>query len=107
MHFRAGLTGCCDGFYRLDAQLTEIQARMAGASRGVDSRSFGMAHVNKKNALRNMENALRNVTSRPEGSRALTAEGGDPFSRRQTRPMNYWSTKRKTDEGKQPAVGNS
>lgn len=53
-----------------------------------------LAEVNKQNAKRNMENALKNVTSRPEGSRALTSDGVDPFSRRPTRPMNYWSTKR-------------
>ena len=53
-----------------------------------------LAEVNKLNARRNKENALRNITSRPEGSRTLTADGVDPFSRRPTRPMNYWSTRK-------------
>lgn len=58
-----------------------------------------LAEVNKQNALRNMENALKKVTSRPEGSRTLEAGGVDPFSRRQTRPMNYWSTNRRSTAG--------
>ena len=59
-----------------------------------------LAQVNKQNALKNMENALKNVTSRPEGSRTLTSDGVDPFSRRPTRPMTYWKTR--TDD---PAGG--
>lgn len=58
-----------------------------------------LAEVNKQNALRNMENALKNVTSRPEGSRALTSDGVDVFSRRPTRPMNYWSTRKNIGGG--------
>jgi hypothetical protein len=58
-----------------------------------------LAEVNKLNALKNMENALKNVTSRPEGSRILTSDGIDPFSRRPTRPMNYWKTKKDDDTG--------
>lgn len=61
-----------------------------------------LAEVNKQNALRNMENALKNISSRPEGSRALTSDGIDPFSRRPTRPMNYWSTKRNIAGGEIP-----
>jgi len=53
-----------------------------------------MASVNKKNAARNFENAFKNVGARPEGARTAD-DGVDPFSRRKTRPMNYWTTKRK------------
>ena len=41
----------------------------------------------------NFENAFRNVGARPEGARTAD-DGVDPFSRRKTRPMNYWTTKR-------------
>ena len=87
---------------RLDQQIAELEMRAnLRAKRQValkipEGGKRSLAQVNKQNALRNMENALRNVTSRPDGSRALTADGVDPFSRRQTRPMNYWSTKRNT-----------
>ena len=56
-------------------------------------RGAGMSHVNKKNAEMNFNNAFRNVTSRPDGSK-LNATGLDPFSRRKTQSQNYWSTKR-------------
>ena len=85
---------------RLDQQIAELEARATARAKGTqkvpEAGKRSLAEVNKQNALRNMENALRNVTSRPEGSRNLTADGVDPFSRRQTRPMNYWSTKRNT-----------
>ena len=41
----------------------------------------------------NFENAFRNVGARPEGARTAD-DGVDPFSRRKTRPMNYWTTRR-------------
>ena len=50
-----------------------------------------MAAVNKKNAARNFQNAFKNVGARPEGARTAD-DGVDPFSRRKTRPMNYWNT---------------
>ena len=50
-----------------------------------------MASVNKKNAARNFQNAFKNVGARPEGARTAD-DGVDPFSRRKTRPMNYWNT---------------
>ena len=61
-----------------------------------DKGKKSLAEVNKQNALRNMENALKNVSSRPDGALGLNAEGIDPFSRRPTRPMSYWSTKRRS-----------
>ena len=85
---------------RLRAQIEELDIRVAQKEKerlkdreAVDGRRT-LAEVNKLNAKRNMENALKNITSRPEGSRALTSDGVDPFSRRPTRPMNYWSTKK-------------
>ncbi len=67
---------------------------MLAAERGADKHKHntGMASVNKKNAARNFENAFKNVGARPEGA-LLAADGVDPFSRRKTRPMNYWATK--------------
>ena len=50
-----------------------------------------MASVNKQNAARNFQNAFKNVGARPEGARTAD-DGVDPFSRRKTRPMNYWNT---------------
>ncbi|CAL8470100.1 g9642 [Coccomyxa elongata] len=77
---------------RLGQQIAELE--MLAAERGADKRKHntGMASVNKKNAARNFENAFKNVGARPEGAR-LAADGVDPFSRRKTRPMNYWATK--------------
>lgn len=97
---------CADGdcYSRLAAQIAELEQRAAARAEKERERKEkeaepgkkSLAEVNKQNALRNMQNALKNVTSRPEGSRLLTADGVDPFQRRQTRPMNYWSTGRRT-----------
>lgn len=94
--------GQCRSLCRLEAQIAELEARSEARAardrRDAEAGKMTLAQVNKQNALRNMENALRNVTSRPAGSRALAAGGVDPFSRRQTRPMNYWSTGRKSNQ---------
>lgn len=93
--------------FRLDLQIAELdmranlRAEKQKAEKVSQPGKRSLAEVSKQNQLRNMENALRNVGSRPEGSRILTADGVDPFSRRQTRPMNYWSTKKNASgEGK-------
>jgi hypothetical protein len=83
---------------RLQEQLQELEARIQ-ADRRADVRNTGMASVNRKNAARNFENAFRNVGARPEGARTAD-DGVDPFSRRKTRPMNYWTTKRAGTEDK-------
>ena len=91
---------------RLEIQIAELDNRAAqkDKERAKDREAIEgrrtLAEVNKLNAKRNMENALKNITSRPEGSRALTTDGVDPFSRRPTRPMNYWSTKRNIAGGR-------
>jgi len=90
---------CCS----LQAQLAEMETRAnLKAQRERDLKGAGdvekgrksLAEVNRQNALKNMENALKNVSSRPEGSRTLTSDGVDPFSRRPTRPMTYWKTRK-------------
>jgi hypothetical protein len=59
------------------------------------NRLYGMAHINAKNKQRNFENALHNVGARPAGiGSAASLTGVDPFSRRNTRPTNMWSTKK-------------
>ena len=65
--------------------------------RGGEQRGGGMANINRRNATANFDNAFRNVGARPGGALAAAvaaATEDDPFSRRKTRPMNYWNTKR-------------
>jgi hypothetical protein len=82
----------CDALCsRLAEQIAELEA--AAAEKAAERRNSGMASVNRRNANRNFENAFKNVGARPEGAR-LAADGTDPFSRRKTRPMNNWTTKR-------------
>ncbi len=50
-----------------------------------------MARVNRLNKARNFQNAFQNVGARPEGARTAD-DGVDPFSRRKTRLVNYWTT---------------
>eukprot|EP00884_Botryococcus_braunii_P003974 jgi/Botrbrau1/13578/Bobra.0307s0002.2 len=77
---------------RLSQLIATLDARLQ--QKGQNSRLYGMAHINARNKQRNFENALHNVGARPEGSKTLTADGVDPFSRRRTRPQVYWSTKK-------------
>lgn len=51
----------------------------------------------------NFQNAFKDVSARPEGSR-IDAAGNDPFSRRKTESRNYWATRRK-DAGIVLALG--
>lgn len=85
----------CSCLIRLGQQIAELE--VLAAERGADKRKTGMASVNKKNAARNFENAFKNVGARPEGAR-LASDGVDPFSRRKTRPMNYWATKARSSD---------
>ncbi len=82
----------CHAGCRLQEQLEAVEAKIQTDHRA-DMRNVGMASVNRKNAARNFENAFKNVGARPEGARTAD-DGVDPFSRRKTRPMNYWTTKR-------------
>ncbi|KAL6778742.1 hypothetical protein ACKKBF_B04830 [Auxenochlorella protothecoides x Auxenochlorella symbiontica] len=81
----------------LEKELKELEERIevASARRGL---GVGMEDINKKNRNINFQNALNNVSNKVlEGPGGATkAEGSktlDPFSRRVTRPQNYWSTK--------------
>ena len=76
---------------RLAERIAELE--VAAAEKAAERRNSGMASVNRRNANRNFENAFKNVGARPDGAR-LAVDGTDPFSRRKTRPMNYWTTKR-------------
>lgn len=64
----------------------------AGGARGA-----AFAHINRRNAAANFENAFRNVGARPDGQGGAKsgagddAEGEDVFQRRKTRNVNYWS----------------
>lgn len=72
----------------LDAVLEEVKGRRRGHS---------MAELNKRNADANFKNALDNVSNRPggaTGTQDVKASTLDPFSRRATRPVVYWTTKR-------------
>ena len=73
---------------RLELQLHALGDREQARQR---EEKNNMAAVNKKNAARNFQNAFKNVGARPEGARTAD-DGVDPFSRRKTRPMNYWNT---------------
>ena len=73
---------------RLELQLHALEDREQARQR---EEKNNMAAVNKKNAARNFQNAFKNVGARPEGARTAD-DGVDPFSRRKTRPMNYWNT---------------
>lgn len=74
---------------RLEAQLIALEQK--GQDKKPREEKGNMANVNKKNAARNFQNAFKNVGARPEGARTAD-DGVDPFSRRKTRPMNYWTT---------------
>lgn len=79
---------------RYEAQLIALEQGQAAAP----AEEKGMARVNKLNKARNFRNAFENVGARPEGAR--TADDGiDPFSRRKTRPMNYWNTNKQKGGG--------
>lgn len=57
-----------------------------------------MARVNRLNKARNFQNAFQNVGARPEGARTAD-DGVDPFSRRKTRLVNYWTTNKQKGAG--------
>jgi len=65
------------------------------------SKGQSMMDINKRNAERNFE-LLAKAKAATEGRKALGDT--DPFSRRATNPINYWSTKKQgkkeSDEGK-------
>ncbi|GAB4812971.1 hypothetical protein N2152v2_000017 [Parachlorella kessleri] len=101
---------------RLDAVIEELDAAIVRAK--TDRRKHSMASINKRNADMNFQNAIQNVSNKVEGAFTAAAKSTtlDPFSRRATRPMVYWNTKRAgegeedidgfADEGTQlPAAG--
>ncbi|KAK2075759.1 hypothetical protein QBZ16_001500 [Prototheca wickerhamii] len=79
----------------LEAQLAALEeaARAALLRRGAGP---GMERINRKNRGINFQNAINNVSNQVLEDGAKAAASGsvlDPFSRRVTRPQNYWSTK--------------
>ncbi|PRW33968.1 RNA polymerase-associated RTF1-like protein [Chlorella sorokiniana] len=91
-----------------DARVAELEAQLA-ALQGLTAeteqtkrRGKDLASLNKRNAEANFKAALDNVSNKVGG--AAGAQGGaeatalDPFSRRATRPIIYWSTGRKQAE---------
>lgn len=71
--------------------MADLEAQQAGVDK---SARRSMANINKRNAARNFDNALKNVSARP-GEVTRTAQSGDDmFARRSTRPMTYWATNR-------------
>ena len=83
---------------RVQAQLAELETQLAAQGGAVDGATKSMAQINRANAARNFQNALRNVSARPGGAAAQGMD--DVFARRSTRPMNYWATGKK---GARPA----
>lgn len=83
----------------LDAALEEAKGRRRG---------HNMAELNKRNADLNFKNALDNVSNRPggaSGTQDVKASTLDPFSRRATRPVVYWTTKRQQPGEEAEAAG--
>ena len=74
---------------RLEAQLEVLGQQGQPKPPRKDQRD--MARVNRLNKARNFQNAFQNVGARPEGARTAD-DGVDPFSRRKTRLVNYWTT---------------
>ncbi|KAL4425311.1 hypothetical protein ABPG75_009327 [Micractinium tetrahymenae] len=83
----------------LDAALEEAKGKRKG---------HNMAELNKRNADLNFKNALDNVSNRPggaTGTQDVKASTLDPFSRRATRPVVYWTTKRQQPGEEADAAG--
>lgn len=80
-----------EAYAEKEAALADLEAQQAGVDK---SARRSMANINKRNAARNFDNALKNVSARP-GEVTRTAQSGDDmFARRSTRPMTYWATNR-------------
>lgn len=79
----------CYFLRRLEAQLEVLGQQGQVKPPRKDQRD--MARVNRLNKARNFQNAFQNVGARPEGARTAD-DGVDPFSRRKTRLVNYWTT---------------
>ena len=75
--------------HRLEAQLAALGQQ--GQVKPLRKDQRDMARVNRLNKARNFQNAFQNVGARPEGARTAD-DGVDPFSRRKTRLVNYWTT---------------
>ena len=84
---------------RLEAQLEVLGQQGQVKPPRKDQRD--MARVNRLNKARNFQNGFQNVGARPEGARTAD-DGVDPFSRRKTRLVNYWTTNKQkgTSAGK-------
>lgn len=81
---------------RVEDALAALEQEMARPSAG-GARGAAFAHINRRNAAANFENAFRNVGARPDGQGGAKtgagdgAEGEDVFQRRKTRNVNYWN----------------
>lgn len=79
---------CC----RMESELAELEA-VQEAPPKEDPNKKDLNKLNHRNAQRNFQNALTNVSARPGGRAAQSTD--DVFARRSTRPMNYWATANK------------
>jgi RNA polymerase-associated protein RTF1 len=64
-----------------------------------------LARINNRNNAKNFEKMYHLTASQEKGGKM---QKGDPFSRRPTAPLNYWSTKKrtqKTTDGESPEKG--
>ena len=81
--------------HRMEAELAELEAAQDVPVKEDPAKpnKKDMTKLNQRNAQRNFQNALTNVSARPGGRTAQAAD--DVFARRSTRPMNYWATAKK------------
>ncbi|KAI3434930.1 hypothetical protein D9Q98_002984 [Chlorella vulgaris] len=90
---------------QLESQIAQLEGRL-GAGKGTRQK-HNMADLNKRNSDMNFKNALDNVSNKvgvAAGAQDANATQLDPFSRRATRPIVYWSTKRAQQAGSEAVV---
>ena len=63
---------------RYEEQLAALQARQGGSEARPRTKGLDMAEVNKKNTLKNFNNALKNVGSRPDVRGFLRSDRARP-----------------------------
>ncbi|KAG8365479.1 hypothetical protein BUALT_Bualt18G0109000 [Buddleja alternifolia] len=80
---------------RTGAKLQELDGGQARTAREQDEKAIKLAEMNRKNKIENFKNASK---IKPANENLKAGEDGyDPFSRRWTRPTNYYATTALTD----------
>ncbi|KAK9821785.1 hypothetical protein WJX81_002907 [Elliptochloris bilobata] len=85
-------TGNAEALAEVEETLAALEEELARQSAG-GARGAAYAHINKRNAAANFDNAFRNIGARPGGQAGakVGTTGVDVFQRRKTRNVNYWS----------------